>query len=701
MCACFLCKDERTVQDLLALHSEALLWSAAGSGVISLSDLEAELRGSRTWDREGWSDEEFIRACHRHGIKVFGVVFTAQGYEVSVELNQDESEFISFGRKTGAGKSGFWGLREFYKDLYPRIHKSFRSYHTPERLAFLEKELAGRDFLEGTACQDLQGNKSICYWVTSTGLAHDYEYTNYFMCKNSPLWREHLKAIVEMQIDAGLDGVQFDEPGSSFEVAGSRAGFCPYCQARFREYLVERYGERFKDFDYRELLQKKGAGVFSELAYFKGMPYWQDWKRSLLVDAKRNFSELVNHARTYARNQNRDILCAANFFNWMPHYLVLAQFVDVFSLEYDPGIPPARTNLIYPEIARALDPEKPVTMVPDIAFATHLRKRANDKKDVNLLRYLIAEAAFAGSDFMVPYSCLCVTGSGAYFPPVNEISGYLAFVKEHREKFQKANHLRQACVILSFPSYFWSFDFLRYPGKHFASLEAVTQFLHALQIQYRLVIWGDGEFIKDSEELKRDELVILAQVSHLTDEQVYRVREFIEKGGRVLILGKCGIRDSLNQKRTRLPFSALKPGANNIGTGTLFLSPEDLVLKYKAASRPGKDMIIGKWLSEMNLQPEIIVHNRTGLPPLVRAAESEGKLLIQILNPNYNYMSDAFQMIENAELVLGKDLTGRPGSFLMHTPEGEIKEINGEVKGQETRFSVPEFRIYALLEETA
>ncbi len=66
-------------------------------------------------------------------------------------------------------------------------------------------------------------------------------------------------------------------------------------------------------------------------------------------------------------------------------------------------------------------------------------------------------------------------------------------------------------------------------------------------------------------------------------------------------------------------------------------------------------MIIGKWLSELDLQPRIIVHNPTGLPPLVRAAESNGKLLIHLLNPNYDYLNDVFQMVENAELVLEKN----------------------------------------------
>jgi hypothetical protein len=706
VCACFLGKGKDTVKDLARLNSEALLWSGAGSGVISLADLEAELYGKRSWDPEGRDDREFIQECHKHGIKVFGVVFTAQGYEVEVELDESESQIVSFGKITGRGKRGTWGLREFYQERYPEIYGSFRKYHSPERLALIEKGIENSDFLEQCACRDIHGNKSICYWVNSTGMTHDFQYTNYFMCKNSPGWREHLKTIVEMQIDAGFDGVQFDEPGVSFEMAGTRAGFCHHCNESFKRYMIDRHGERFRDFNYPEVLKKHGAGIFSELAYFKGMPYWRDWKRSLVLDLKRNFSELVDHARAYAEKQGREIYIAANFFNWMPHYLTIAELLDVFSLEYDPGIPPKRTNLIYPEIGRAIDATKPVTMVPHIAFAAHLRDRARRKKpdgqgkDVNILRYLTAEAAFAGGDPMVPYSCLCITGHGAYYPPVDEISGYLKFVIEHRQRGRNAKPLTQACVVLSFPSYFWSFDFLNLPGRHFSSLEAITHFFQALGIQYRIMLFGDDDLLADKSQLFAEEFLILPNVSHMTDRQVEKLREFVNQGGKALLLGRCGNRDPFDRVRKETLFPELRPGENKIGPGMVFFSPEDLPLKSRAASRRDKDRDIAKLLAGMGLEQKIFFKNQEEFSPLIRAERVQGKILLQILNPNYNYHEDAFIPIRNAELFLGKDFLGQRKGFRIYTPEGLDEEIRGEDDDKYTRFHLPEINIYALMEES-
>lgn len=695
MCACFLGKDDRVVEDLVALQSEALLWSGAGSGVISLADLETELRGQRAWDRDGRPDQEFIRACHARGLKVFGVVFTAQGYEVAVELDRDENTILSFGRVTGRGQSGTWGLNEFYQERYPGIYPSFKRYLTPARLSHMEKALAGRDFLDEAACRDLHGEKSLCYWVNSSGLPRDLRYTNYFMCKNSPLWQEHLKLIIEAQIDAGFDGIQFDEPGLSMEVGGTRAGFCGHCREKFRGYLVERYGAEFKDFDYAALLRKKGAGIMSELAYFKGLPYWQDWKRSLLIDAQNNFKALADHARAYAKSLGKEIPIAANFAFWMPHHLALAREADVFSLEYHPAIPPAGSNLIYPAIGRALDEQKPVTMVPHIAFAAQLRERAKTKKpdgsgaDVNLLRYLIAEAAFGGGDFMVPYSCIGLSGEGGYFPPIEPIAGYLQFVKKLREKWRAAKTMDQAVAVLSFASYFWTFDFLNLPGQHFASLAAALRSLSNLGIQHRLVIWGDGEAVADRGEVSREELLVLPDVSHITDAQAGKLRSFIEDGGNALVLGAFAARGPMNRKREREPFFRLKPGENKWGKGGL----------YFMADGPDYDRLLQEGLAATGLAPRVLVDAPSGLKPLLKLGECRGKLLINLLNRDYRYPEDSFAPVRNAELVIARGFGREPRGFTVTCPEREPIEIKAGSAGHELRFALPELNIFCCLEE--
>ena len=83
----------RMVDDLVDYRATVLVWAAMGGGSISLPYLEQEAFGpvDARFRFYGFvNDSEFIAACHEHGIKVFGIVFEAQGWEFPVELNEDE-----------------------------------------------------------------------------------------------------------------------------------------------------------------------------------------------------------------------------------------------------------------------------------------------------------------------------------------------------------------------------------------------------------------------------------------------------------------------------------------------------------------------------------------------------------------------------------------------------------------------------------
>ena len=72
----------------------------------------------------------------------------------------------------------------------------------------------------------------------------DREHYNYMMDRNNPVWREYLKAMVRIQVDAGAHGIQFDEaevPITSLQYGGC---FCDTCMQGFRDSLVELEPER-------------------------------------------------------------------------------------------------------------------------------------------------------------------------------------------------------------------------------------------------------------------------------------------------------------------------------------------------------------------------------------------------------------------------------------------------------------------------
>ena len=94
----------RMVDDLVDYRATILVWAGLGGGSLSLPYLEQEAFGevdARSRFYGFVNDSEFIRECHKHGIKVFGIVFEAQGWEFPVELNEDASKVLSMNETRG------------------------------------------------------------------------------------------------------------------------------------------------------------------------------------------------------------------------------------------------------------------------------------------------------------------------------------------------------------------------------------------------------------------------------------------------------------------------------------------------------------------------------------------------------------------------------------------------------------------------
>src|SRR4029079_2780980 len=224
------------IEDLEDYRATMLVWSALGGGSISLPYLEQE-----AWqdiDRRlrfyGFlNDAEFIAQCQERGIKVFGIVFEVQGWEVPVELNEDANKVLSMNVTRDVGTPAWLGLREFTQNTYPKLWKPLEDYF-PDGLVNSDGEPV-TDLLGECSSSDIHGNPLHSEWVE----APDNDHYAYLMDRNNPVWREYLKAIIRIQIDAGGAGVELDEsdlPRFSMRYGGC---FCKDCMKLFRAYLQE------------------------------------------------------------------------------------------------------------------------------------------------------------------------------------------------------------------------------------------------------------------------------------------------------------------------------------------------------------------------------------------------------------------------------------------------------------------------------
>ncbi len=326
----------KMVEDLRDYRATVLVWSALGGGSISLPYLEKEAFGEidPRFRFYGYlNDSEFIQECHKYGIKVFGIVFEVQGWEFPVELNEAEDELLALNELRGAGKPGWIGLREFTQDRYPRLWAPFERYFPDGLTNSLGEPVT--DLTEECCSRDIFGNALHARWVECPDRPHQC----YLMDRNNPAWREYLKAVIRIQIDAGVDGIQLDEaelPLTSLQYGGC---FCKDCMREFREYLqalpADRLPPELRDVDlytfhYGEWLRAQGYDFQNNR---EETPLFWDYLRFQRGAITRYFGELAGYAREYASSQGRGVLVSGNFFNLFDQYYPLEPFVDLVITE--------------------------------------------------------------------------------------------------------------------------------------------------------------------------------------------------------------------------------------------------------------------------------------------------------------------------------------------------------------------------------
>ena len=299
----------RMIEHLEEYRATMLVWAALGGGNISLPYLEEEAFGEvpPRYRVYGFvNDGEFIQECSKRGIKVFGVVFE-HAWEYPVELNAEEDTVLALNETRGAGDvTGWLGMREFWQDRYPKLW-SPRSKYFPEPVLNAQGEEV-LDILEECAQRDIDGKPCHALWIECP----DREHWNYMMDRNNPVWREYLKAIVRLQIDAGVAGIHFDEaevPLTSLQYGGC---FCDTCVRGFRAFVQElpqedlpedlRRGD-LSEFHYGRYLLERGFDFRSGWAT---TPLFYDYARFQQLNIKRYFGELAEYAREYARSVGRD-----------------------------------------------------------------------------------------------------------------------------------------------------------------------------------------------------------------------------------------------------------------------------------------------------------------------------------------------------------------------------------------------------------
>ncbi len=559
-------RSMQMIEDLERYRATILVWSALGGGSISLPYLENEAFGEldpRLRFYGFMNDSEFIAECSKRGIRTMGIVFEVQGWEFPVKVSEDGKHMKAFnvmreGRSDAA--DAYYGLNEFSSGRFDGLFRtSLKDYYPDgivnsdgESVTALQEEVAARTF---------RGEPVHAGWVE----VKDHSRTCYQTCRNNPVWREYLKKIMELQIDAGVYGIQLDEAELPITSMGAGGCFCKDCVKQFRAYLKDRRAagtlpkgyEAFDldTFDIGQYLRDSNVNHPAESWTYRDVYEFQ------MRAVKKHFTELVDHARAYAkRKYDREIWMSGNFFTCMPVYYPFENTVDCVITEMEHTL--FRQPHWYRYIS-GFSGSKPVIVAenPYGGIIPQLLDELNRGRGYDLYRLLLLEAAVYGCNMSVPYGgWMGNTIKTGFWPPRDVTEQVQTFLAEHDALFSKDSGAA-VMVAYSFPSYYWR-EVTKKNGDQFTDVDSilfyrsveeqsdsasrlpfweVIQRLSEEQTLYDVRMFGDDELRPDrvcAQDWAQYRMIVLPECTYLTENQRDELYRYAQNGGKVLLFGR-------------------------------------------------------------------------------------------------------------------------------------------------------------------
>ena len=533
----------RMIEDLEAYRATSLVWSALGGGSISLPYLEQE-----AWQDidprmrfYGFvNDAEFIDHCRERGIDVFGIVFEVQGWEFPAELDEGGGRVLALNEPRGVGTPAWLGLREFTQNTHPSLWKPFEHYF-PEGLVNSDGEPV-TDLLEECVSRDIHGEALHSVWVE----APDREHYAYLMDRNNPVWREYLRAIVRIQIDAGVAGVELDE--SDLPLFSMRWGgcFCRDCTKGFRAYLQalpedalpdELDGVDLDAFDYGSWLLERGHDFQADRA---ATPLYREYVGFQRREVTTHFADLCAYIREYAASKGRTVRVGFNSGDCPPHMYAFAQHADLLAAEQH------ETKYRQPawcRFAAGFAGETPITVVeqPFNGIVPELVRDLKRGRAYDRLRIMHYEAAALGVNMSIPYgSWLGAVEQDSFWAPHEVLLEIQSFLADHEELYSTRT-FSETAVAYSVPSAFEWQD--AGGGRDFAPFSDACDALVREDQPFDVVVLPEGELRPDTiglAELAQYRTLVLPSCTVLTPHQAAVLRGFLDRGGHVLVMGATG-----------------------------------------------------------------------------------------------------------------------------------------------------------------
>lgn len=692
-------RNAQMLEDLERYHATILAWAGLGGGSISLPYLQHEAFGPvdpRMQIYGYMNDSEFIAECNRRGIRLFGIVFEVQGWEYPV-VTDEQGHIVRMNLRAEEQVDHAWyGLREFSRDSLPNAFSTRLKDYYPEGIRDGTGNLV-EDLWEECCTRDRFGNPIHAQWVEVRG----HRETCYQMCRNNPVWRGYLKKIMDLQIDAGVPGIQLDECELPMTSISSGGCFCKSCMTQFTVFLKERkaagklggewYGIDLDNFHYGEYLNEYGY------TYPEGAPFYRDYWEFQVLQVRKYFRELADHARGYAREKyGRKLEISGNFYNMQPVYYPIENKVDIVITEMEHTL---FRQPYYYRYCAGFAPDKPVIIAenPYGGIIPRLLEMLDRGRGYDLYRILLLEASMYGCNMSIPYGGWMGNSiKDSFWAPRELTAGIQDFLVAHEECWPRTKS-RGAAVLYSYGSYYWR-DSNKGSGANGMQdaygmlLDAtaaewldpdlkpvpfwdIVRAMSGINAQYDVLMLPDGEFREDdftADRLEDYPLVIVPDCWILTENQRRILLGYAQAGGKLLVAGRLAEGTSLMEEL--------------LNTGkAIFVSldgkKEEYIKRFMQTFEEA-------WapISPAECRMENIGMQRY---------DDDGRTWIHLLNYQYDEKADCILPVERLELALRNVAGGQPRILVPDGTPAPVCELSRQ--DEITRIVLRDVSLYTVL----
>ncbi len=692
-------RSMQMLEDLERYHGNVLVWAGMGGGSISLPYLENEAFGPvdpRMQFYGFMNDSDFVKECGKRGIKLFGIVFEVQGWEFPAVFDAETGRLTRLNLRAQQEEGHEWyGLREFSQDKHPDAFRTSLKDYYPHGIYNSSGEKVD-DLWEECCARTLHGEPVHAKWVEVK--RHDQQC--YQMCRNNPVWRDYLKKIMALQIDAGVQGIQLDECELPMTAIGSGGCFCKDCMRQFTEHLKKRreagkLGPEWNDvdldrFNYRDYLLEGGYDFPS------GAPFFRDYWEFQVLQVRRYFGELVDFAKGYAREKyDRELPVSGNFFNLQPAYYPIEPKADILITEMEHTL--FRQPHFYRYCAGFANGKTIIVAEnPYGGIVPRLVEMLDQGKGYDLYRIFLLEASAYGCNMAVPYGgWMGNTIKDAFHPPRALTAQVQDFLYAH-EDFYPKTPVRGACVLYSFGSNYWreatkgggangmqdNFENLLDAttaewddptAKHLPFWDVIKE-MSARGAMYDVKMMPDGEFRPDdftAEQLAPYRMLVAPDCNVLTENQVAILENYVQSGGRLLVYGRLAENAALGRRLKDVP-------------GVCEVSIDDSDLK-------GSMERFLEAFDRMYAEISTVSCDNGALG--MQRFDKDGKTYVHLLNYAYNAAEDRVEPLERATLRLRE--VAEP--VRAYTLNGETNDFTVTREGGETIVTLRNLPVYTVV----